>query len=265
MTQVPAKVPPRLHVLTARDCAQAVVLRRGPAGRTATVGWNRQDDSFTPGQWLKGRIYEHRSDLSPDGRHLVVFAGKGGTHWWTAVSRAPWLAAIAFLPQDSTWCGGGAFVAPGEVWLNGGGEFDALPAGELRQAPSTALPHSADGFHTGPTFVAMMQARGWLHGGGHSYAARLFRDLPWGGQVEMTFALGARNRAIVSNRYAVIDATGVRRETDWEWADLWQGRLQYAARGCLWDQDAHGEPRLIADFRAMTYEERRAPYAGVNG
>jgi cytochrome bd-type quinol oxidase subunit 2 len=29
------------------------------------------------GQWLKGRIYERRSDLSPDGKHLIYFAMNG--------------------------------------------------------------------------------------------------------------------------------------------------------------------------------------------
>jgi len=255
--------PPRLFVLTARDCGQAVVLRRGPARAVATIGWNREDDSFQVGQWLKGRIYEHRSDLSPDGHHLIVFAGKGGTHWWTAVSRAPWLTAIALLPQDSTWCGGGAFAAPGEVWTNGGGRFEGLPKGELRQAPVEAFPHSTDGFHMGGTYLAMMGARGWRHAGGERYDARLTRDLPSGGQIELTFAVGARNRAIVSNRYALIGADGARHETDWEWADLWQGRLQYAARGGLWEQTQDGDPRPIADFIAMAHEERQAPYSGV--
>ncbi len=255
--------PPRLFVLTARDCGSAVILRRGPARVVATIGWNRAGNSFQTGQWLKGRIYEHRSDLSPDGRHLIVFAGKGGSHWWTAVSRAPWLTAVALLPQDSTWGGGGAFAAPGEVWTNGGAIFDALPKDELRQAPTAAFPHSTDGFHMGGTFATLMQARGWRHAGGDHYDARLLRDLPGGGQIELTFAVGARNRAIVSNRYALIPGDGNRRETDWEWADLWQGRLQYASKGCLWEQDPGGNTRQIADFTAMAYEERLAPYAGV--
>lgn len=255
--------PPRLSVLTARDCSRAVILRRGPARVVATIGWDRDDDSFQEGQWLRGRIYEHRSDLSPDGRHLIVFAGKGGSHWWTAVSRAPWLTAIAFLPQASTWCGGGAFPAPGTVWLNGGGHFQALPEPELRQAAAELLPHSTDGFHTGGTYAALMQARGWHLSEGQGYNARLLRDLPRGGQIELTFAVGARNRAVVSNRYALIDRAGARQETDWEWADLWRGRLQFAAQGGLYDKPPEGQPRQIADFTAMTFAERRAPYAGV--
>ena len=67
-------VPARLHVLLAREAPYAVVIRRGPAKQVCTVGWDRSTDAFTLGQWFKGRIYERRSDLSPDGKHLIYFA-----------------------------------------------------------------------------------------------------------------------------------------------------------------------------------------------
>ena len=74
-------VPPRLHVLTARDCAAALVLRRGPGRWVAAIGWDRDSAGISLGQWFHGRIYEHRCDLSPDGRHFISFAEKGGTRW----------------------------------------------------------------------------------------------------------------------------------------------------------------------------------------
>jgi len=256
-------VPPRLHVLTARDCAAALVLRRGPGRWVAAIGWDRDSAGISLGQWFHGRIYEHRCDLSPDGRHFISFAGKGGTRWWTAVSRAPWLTAIALVPQDSTWGGGGAFAAPGQVWLNGSGSSDALPRGELHPAPPDAFPHSTDGFHTGGTYAALMQARGWRHLGGASYDAVLCRDLPGAGRIEASFALRAPGRAIVSNRYTLIDADGARKQTGWEWADLWRGRIQYAENGALWDMVPGAPPRLIADLSGLSPSRRRAPYDGV--
>jgi hypothetical protein len=42
--------------------------------------WNRTNDEFTPGSWFKGRIFADRSDLSPDGRHMIYFA-MGGVSW----------------------------------------------------------------------------------------------------------------------------------------------------------------------------------------
>ena len=72
--QRPEPVPARLHVILAREAPKAVVFRRGPSGCVCTLGWDLETDTFTLGQWLKGRIYEYRSDLSPDGEFMVYFA-----------------------------------------------------------------------------------------------------------------------------------------------------------------------------------------------
>ena len=68
---------PRLHVLLARDSSKAVIIRRGPSRKTAVIGWDRKNDTFEVGQWLNGRIYERRCDLSPDGKHFIYFAMNG--------------------------------------------------------------------------------------------------------------------------------------------------------------------------------------------
>ena len=73
-----AKTPARLHAILARRGANAVVFRRGPSDKVAVVGWDRSNDTFTLGQWLRGRIYPLRCDLSPSGKHLIYFAAKYG-------------------------------------------------------------------------------------------------------------------------------------------------------------------------------------------
>ena len=258
--------PPRLHVLTALDSPAAVVLRRGPADVVATVGWDRRTNAFALGQWLKGRIYEHRADLSPDGRHMVYFASHGGGQAWTAVSRAPWLRAVLFRPQNSTWCGGGAFDGRGRLWLNGAATPEELPD-RLRPAAHDAFPHSTDGFHMGGTYLAVQEKRGWRREGGEGYEGRLARDLAGGARIELTFALGARNRAVISNRYALVTAQGEREERpDWEWAEPWGDRLQFAARGALWEMPAEAraeDVRRLHDFSGMAFEARVAPYEGA--
>ena len=72
--QRPEPVPARLHVILAREAPKAVVFRRGPSNRVCTIGWDLETDTFTMGQWLKGRIYEYRSDLSPNGELMIYFA-----------------------------------------------------------------------------------------------------------------------------------------------------------------------------------------------
>ena len=72
------KGPARLHAILARRGSYAVVFRRGPSNKVALIGWDRRHDIFTLGQWLRGRIYPLRSDLSPTGKHLIYFAAKYG-------------------------------------------------------------------------------------------------------------------------------------------------------------------------------------------
>lgn len=72
--QPPEQIPARLHAILAREAPKAVVFRRGPTGQVCTLGWDLETDTFTMGQWLKGRIYEYRSDLSPDGQYMIYFA-----------------------------------------------------------------------------------------------------------------------------------------------------------------------------------------------
>lgn len=57
----------RLYAILAREAPIAVVFRRGPSKRVLLVLWQTDSDCFYEGQWLKGRIYERRCDLSPKG------------------------------------------------------------------------------------------------------------------------------------------------------------------------------------------------------
>lgn len=261
--------PPRLHVIPATGCDKALVLRRGPSRHVLSVLWDRAQGTFEMGQWLKGRIYEHRSDLSPDAGHMVYFAGNG-QRWWTVVSRAPWLRAVGYYPQTHTWGGGGAFDREGRLWFNGAPPDAPLPH-RLKPAPAEAFPHATDGFHMGGMYQAMMRLRGWAHVAGTGYDARLSKALPGGWTLELSFAVSERNRSIISNRYALVNASlGVHLDQpDWEWAEPFGSGLQVAKSGCLWDVglDADGptpDSRQIRDFAEMTFTARTAPYAGIS-
>lgn len=259
-----AAPPPRLHVIPAVGCDRALVLRRGPSGQVASLLWDRRDGTLTEGQWLKGRIHEHRSDLSPDGRHMIVFAGKGG-RYWTALSRAPWLTALHWEPQGSAWFGGGAFTREGRVFFNGGQAPARLPDG-LRPARPDAFPHGTDGFHMGGLYPAMMTLRGWRILSGRGTDTVLEKPLAHGWRLRLGFAIMARDRAITSNRYTLI---GPEEDvvTDWDWAEPWQDGLQVARAGGLWSvalgQVGPTAPRLIRDLAPMRFAPRPAPYRGV--
>ena len=119
--------PPRLSLIQARRAPVAVIFRRGPSKDVEILRWDLASDAFERGHWFHGRIYEKRSDLSPDGELLVYFASKYGrrthgdasyTDTWTAVSRVPWLTALALWPKGDCWWGGGLFSDDRSLWLN---------------------------------------------------------------------------------------------------------------------------------------------------
>ena len=108
----------------ARQAPYAVIIRRGPARRVCTIGWDRKTDRFEIGQWFHGRIYEERADLSPDGRHLIYFAAN--FNWnsetkgtWTAISRAPFIKAISIWAKGDSYFGGGLFLDDKTALLDG--------------------------------------------------------------------------------------------------------------------------------------------------
>jgi hypothetical protein len=59
---------------------------------------------------LHGTVYPQRCDLSPDGRYLCYFAFKGDSTWdlgatYIAISRLPWLTALAAWPTSTRFSG----------------------------------------------------------------------------------------------------------------------------------------------------------------
>jgi hypothetical protein len=117
--------PPRLFVLVAAASPHALVLRRGPSAWVHLIAWDTRRDAFTEGAWYRGRIYEEKCDLSPDGALFLYSAHQGRrlrtsyTDSWTAVSRPPWLHALALWPMGTTYGGGGRFVGKREITLRG--------------------------------------------------------------------------------------------------------------------------------------------------
>ena len=119
MTELKAQV--RLYCILAREAPLAAVFRRGPSKQVLLVQWHTDTDQFYEGQWLKKkRIYERRCDLSPNGQHLIYFAAdyKKPYFSWTAVSKPPFLTALALWPKGDCWGGGGLFKSEREIHLN---------------------------------------------------------------------------------------------------------------------------------------------------
>lgn len=120
--------PARLHAFLARDVPHAIILRRGPSDWVQSVLWHTDSDQFEPGQWFHGSINPYwGADLSPNGRLFVYMARKFNrrtladaeyTSAWTAISRPPYLTALALWPEAVQRGEGGPFK-----YANGGGGF----------------------------------------------------------------------------------------------------------------------------------------------
>ncbi|MBK9618045.1 MAG: hypothetical protein IPO31_02525 [Candidatus Obscuribacter sp.] len=102
------KAAPRITALLARDSPQAIIFRRGPSRYVQLIAWDTSNDTFIEGQWLCGRIYDRLCDLSPSGKYLIYFAAKPSQRKrWTAISKPPYLHALALWPD--TFLGGGGY------------------------------------------------------------------------------------------------------------------------------------------------------------
>lgn len=271
---------PRLHVLLARAGPGAVVFRRGPSKRVATFSWDRDTDAVALGQWLKGRIYERRSDLSPDGRHLIYFAfnGKrrsetGGS--WTAVSRAPYLHALDLYAKGDCWEGGGLFATSSSYWLNNryAREEDLLRdnSGLKRDA---ARPQRQFGAECTGVYYPRLLRDGWT---------LIERDTAgrWNSSTVFEKPL-ANDWTLRKLAHEQVDhppgkgcywdshelrnaKTGAVVELpDWEWAEWDLGALVWAEHGKLYRsalaKDGALAPALVHDFTDYVFETVKAPY-----
>src|SRR6266498_593203 len=110
----------RLFVMLAQKPPKAMIFRGGPSRQVLLISWDTAHDTFECGQWFKGRIHERRCDLSPDGDLLLYFAAKhrGPIQSWTALSRTPYLTALAMWPQSGCYGGGGHFLSQHRIALN---------------------------------------------------------------------------------------------------------------------------------------------------
>lgn len=271
--------PARVHIILARNSRSALVIRRGPSKAVCFIGWDRKTDEFTVGQWLKGRIYERRCDLSPDGIHVIYFAMNG--KWssevkgsWTAISRFPYLKAIGLWANGSCWNGGGLFMQDGSYWLN-----SFMFGHEAHQLPSSLHQHSDFPFHESyggecpGVYYIRLQRDGWKllgHTRDQKDGYSTFRkQLPKGWVIDK-IAHATIDHPVGAGCY--FDTHALRNEknectidcADWEWAEQDGQRLIWVSKGILYTAglSASGLARtkMLYDFNPLRFEAIPAPY-----
>ena len=267
----------RLSVILAREAPVGVIFRRGPAKWVQIVHWDTATDTFTPGQWFHGKVDPERSDLSPDGSKLLYFAIKlngrtlADTEYgtsWTAISRPPYLTALALWPTGYAWgwtfSGGGKFLSNTEIWLRLLKDIephpDHLPQGLTVCSNAEAakrLREMRDGWEC-------VQDWQYFPGSFKTRGPRIDRKQnPYGPKVLVRTKNTADDKEYTA--YTLEDGTGANELlTGADWAD-WdhRGRLVLAREGKLLAQDAdtigREPPQELTDLTGNTFKAIIAP------
>lgn len=284
-----SKFPARVHPILAREAPTSVIIRRGPSKSVCTILWDRTRDEFTLGQWLRGRIYERRCDLSPNGEYFIYLAMNG--KWsspvkgsWTAISRAPYLKALALWPWGDCWNGGGLFMSNTRFWRNtqfwrnaGSDEEDADIVGNLSKKLTEETNYPFEEHYGGEcpgVYYIRLQRDGWKllrHESisPHERVNVFEKELPHNWVLEKTAHSSIHHpvgrgcyfdthRLIQSSSQTILD------HPEWEWAELDGIRLVWVTKGILNTATIHDkgpcDTKTLHDFNDMTFEAIQAPY-----
>jgi hypothetical protein len=277
------KFPARVHPILARDAKTAVIIRRGPSKSVCTILWDRRNDTFKLGQWLRGRIYERRCDLSPDGKHFIYLAMNG--KWsgpvkgsWTAISRAPYLKALALWPSGDCWNGGGLFHSDRIFWRNINtwqDEADVVGRLPKKLTEETRFPfHENYGGECPGVYYIRLQRDGWKlqrrENPSPDERVSIFeKELPSSWILEKSAHASidhpvGRGCYYDTHRLIHPESGETLNHPEWEWAELDRKRLVWVTKGVLYAAKIHGKSlgdvKLLHDFNDMEFEAIPAPY-----
>jgi hypothetical protein len=276
----PKAAATRISVLLARKSPMAVVFRRGPSKSVAVISWDTDRNEFRLGQWLKGRIYEHRCDLSPSGEKLIYFVGayRNPMRTWTAVSRPPFLTALLLWPKGDAWGGGGLFENERTLLLNHGSHQQKLAEG-FRVPPTikVGLLDRKDGGEDQPVWSSRLERDGWRLKRRGKYRKTQSNPRSWSECVQKELRVKSSGAWTLEMQlagikeadgpwyvmeYRVVDQRGsvVLDLGRADWAD-WShdGDLLFAKDGCLFRARVHkrngpAEPKKLIDLSGLKFE-----------
>jgi hypothetical protein len=147
-------VSPRLFGIPASRADIVAVFRRGPSDWCQVGSWDLGKPKYEPGSWFKGKLFPERCDLSADGQWLAYMAYKGNatdfSESYLAISRLPWLYALAAWSLGDTYARGVHFVNDTRIQ-------------RLGEPDMGHVPRSLFGLkRTEPIQFAVERRRGWI-------------------------------------------------------------------------------------------------------
>lgn len=270
-------IPPRLWIVHRPETHHALVIRRGPGKITGFFGWNRRTNEVTVGQWMKGKVYPFRSDISPKGKYVIYFSLNG--RWtsetkgsYTAISRYPYLKALDLWPKGDAWHGGGLFASEKEYLLNGIYIDKPLcQSGKFKVKTGLLSSPVRSGEDPGIYFPKLLR-NGWEYTGVseegkdkvHHFTKAVNRKLT----LEKSFHVSLNSPVGKGVYYETHKVKGLKEDTfehlDFENLDVYRSQLFWTTAGQLFTaRFKHGEiftPVMVHDFNNYEFSAIPAPY-----
>lgn len=272
----------RIHILVAQDAPVAVIFRRGPSKQVCSILWDLKTNKFKLGQWLKGRIYERRSHISPDGKHMIYFAMNG--KWesetrgaWTAISKPLYLKALTLYAKGDCWNGGGLFIDNNSYLLNEKYKDHELLHDNSGLVGERGLPKDVlyGNNECLGIYYVRLQNEDWKLNQELSNLDMQVFDKQWNKTIFLRkfTHIGSGDQAgrgVYWDSHAIFTSEGRLMDCpNWEWADIIKGKLYWAEAGklclleslcCIDPEHPKVHPKIIQDFNSMTPEAIEAPY-----
>ena len=249
---------PRLFGIRAIRSPVVAVLRRGPSDWSQVSRWDPDAGTFERGSWIRANLYPQRCDLSPDGRWFAYFTLRGRSTWaagptYIAISRLPWLTALAAWGTCGTWTRGVHFEDDRRIWEVGEpAEGDAEPL-RARYRLGLGL--------TRPVAFAVERRRGWTEAPGSPPYDRE-RDL-WDERRAETLVMERRHPRDGATTLTVTGSFAAFREGPPAWSRARYGVEASGRRvplsGVQW-ADWDGAGRLLVATTDGRLEVRREPW-----
>ncbi|RYG38946.1 hypothetical protein EON81_02335 [bacterium] len=110
---IPHRIPPRIHLLPAKESAVCVVIARVRTQIWHVMRWDLRSGELEHGSWFRGTLEPFRSDVSWNGEFMLYSAFNYARPYeeatWIGLCRPPWLKTIAHASTGGAWFGGGLF------------------------------------------------------------------------------------------------------------------------------------------------------------
>jgi len=262
----------RVFALIPTQSNKAIIICRLRAKQVGVFQWDITTNKITIAQWLKGRIYEYLSDISPDGNHFI-YSANHKREGYTAISKAPWIKAISFWRNVGGW-GGGIFIDNKSYMLFDGYDSyskfidKSLNGINRRLLINGELPFNIklNEFKIFGIYSARLIEQNWITIERSNNKTIFHKIINNNLILEKIFYKGCNKKnskgvGIFCETHNIIKNNSIIDKVDWEWCEYSNNKIFYIKKGCLYElKDINDIPKLIYNFNNEKFINKIAPY-----